>query len=85
MQHPFFVNQTMAPTSGKRLRLQDDMRKARDNGATKSAKFVDFRMGLAHSDQVAALDSVSLRDGETVLSAVLQRQLPYAERLGGLR
>jgi hypothetical protein len=38
-------------------------------------------MGLAHSDQVAALDSVSLRDGETVPSAVLQRQLPYAERL----
>jgi len=31
MQRPCFVNQTMGPVSGKRLRLRDEMRTAQDS------------------------------------------------------
>jgi len=34
MERPYFVNQTMAPTSGKRPGLQDDMRRLWDTDPT---------------------------------------------------
>jgi hypothetical protein len=65
MPRPCFVNQTMAPASGKRLRLRDDMRTAQD-----SSEYLSTRVHSVLQQQrilsSAALDGLHSRAADSV-------------------